>query len=185
MPERLGTLPDAVFWYSLFSAARGIRPFGLKARALMTLLTAENKTPKIEETMPRDHSILIVDDAEDIQSVLKEVLELEGYSVTSAATGGQALELLKKNNSFSLMLLDFRLPDMSGFEFVEKLEKEIQARMPIILLSANTGLRHLSPPPGIIEFVRKPFEIEVLLEALERICNSAATVENAPFPKVS
>ncbi len=138
--------------------------------------------------MKKNHSILIIDDEEGIQSALKEILELEGYSLATASTGQEALEILGCKSDFSLILLDFRLPDMSGFEFVGKMESETSAKTPIILLSAATGLKQMMFPPGIIDAICKPFEIEELLLVIQQFFDglgAPSMPNNHDAPKVS
>ena len=73
--------------------------------------------------MASNKSILIVDDDETILAVLKEILELDGYSVETAATGKEAIEK-SENIFFNLSMLDIKLPDMEGTELIPKLHKE-------------------------------------------------------------
>jgi len=77
-------------------------------------------------------SILIVDDDETILNSLKEILELEGYSVDTAETCKEATEK-SKENYFNLALLDVKLPDMEGTELLYKLYEREPRIMKIIL----------------------------------------------------
>ena len=64
------------------------------------------------------------------------ILELENYSVLLAGTGNEALNLLKSNHHFSLILLDITLPDMEAFEFLEKSDNAgLLAKTPIVRCS--------------------------------------------------
>lgn len=63
--------------------------------------------------------ILVVDDEKDILRALEFILSREGYSVTTAVSGEEAIELLKKEE-FDLVLTDLRMPGMDGMEVLEK-----------------------------------------------------------------
>jgi CheY-like chemotaxis protein len=113
-------------------------------------------------------SILIIDDDEEIQTILRAILESEGYDVVAARSGCEALELLRSRMDVSLVLLDFRLPDMSGLDLASNLEKEARDLAPIVLLSADSGLKALQFPPSVVGVVKKPFELDELLGAVKR-----------------
>src|SRR5674476_991558 len=82
--------------------------------------------------MVNTKSILIVDDDETILAVLKEILELDGYTVETAATGKEAIEK-SENILVNLSLLDIKLPDMEGTELITKLHKADPQMIKIII----------------------------------------------------
>ena len=139
------------------------------------------------DLMARNVSILVVDDEEDIQEVLREILEPEGYAVTAAKSGSEALAALKQDRGFSLVLLDFRLHDISGFDFVAAVGGELLGKVPVVMLSATAGLKQLKLPPGVVGAICKPFDIEELLEAVQRyIRGSSPDIPSLrDFPEVS
>ncbi len=67
-----------------------------------------------------EHSILIVDDEQEFLSLLEELLTEEGYKVTTALNGKVAIEMMKLNPDFSVILSDERMPEMMGNEFLGK-----------------------------------------------------------------
>jgi two-component system, NtrC family, sensor kinase len=89
-----------------------------------------------EETMSDvQHRILIADDHEETRYVLGRILGASGYSCSEAATGSQALELAETMPD--LLILDVRLPDMSGFTVCQKLKNNPRlASIPVLLISA-------------------------------------------------
>jgi len=80
-------------------------------------------------------TILVVDDDEQMQFFLREALERQGYAVVVKGSAEDALDSLKTDN-FDLMLLDVRLPGMSGLAAVEEILK-IDAKIPIIVMTAH------------------------------------------------
>ncbi|HDN94865.1 MAG TPA: response regulator [Nitrospirae bacterium] len=78
--------------------------------------------------------LLIVDDDTNIQRLYKEELEEEGYDVTIATTGTNALELFQKEN-FDIVTLDILMPDIDGISLLRKM-KEQKPDIPIIMSTA-------------------------------------------------
>lgn len=79
--------------------------------------------------------ILIVDDEKLIRDVIKEYSENEGYQITEAENGEEALKKVKKEN-IDLIVLDVMMPKMDGLTFLKALRKE--ANIPVIILSARS-----------------------------------------------
>jgi len=114
--------------------------------------------------MVNTKSILIVDDDETILAVLKEILELEGYAVETAATGKEAIEK-SENNLFNLSLLDIKLPDMEGTELLAKLHEGNPRMIEIIITgfpSFDNAVKSLNL--GADAYIMKPVNSKELLE---------------------
>lgn len=111
-------------------------------------------------------TILVVDDDLDILDLMTFALEGEGYVVTTASSGYEALELLRGGAQCSLILLDLMMPGMNGWRFLEELAKlEGFQGPPICILSAATDAKI---PPGVECFLRKPIDLSQLTAAIER-----------------
>ncbi|MBI1873726.1 MAG: sigma-54-dependent Fis family transcriptional regulator [Acidobacteria bacterium] len=117
-------------------------------------------------------NILVVDDDEQMQFFLREALERQGYAVVVKGSAEDALEALRAD-SFDLMLLDVRLPGMSGLVAVEEILK-VDARIPIIVMTAH-GTRDSAIEAmrrGAYDYFTKPFrldEMEIIIRrALEK-----------------
>ena len=91
--------------------------------------------------------ILVVDDNADIRELLEILLTSEGYDVTLASSGEQALQLL--HPELDLVILDIMMPGMSGIRVCEAIRK--QSNVPVLFLTAN-GLR-----VGADDYLPKPF----------------------------
>jgi CheY-like chemotaxis protein len=116
-------------------------------------------------------SILVVDDDPDVRDAIAGVLSDEGYQVTSAGNGREALEQLHRRSRPSLILLDMVMPDMDGWNFRMELKKEPElAEIPVVILSAHGNVRDAALALGAADYLRKPLRAESLLEIAERYC---------------
>jgi len=111
--------------------------------------------------------VLVVDDDFDIREALTDVLASEGYSVVTAADGGEALEQLRGGVRPAVMLLDLMMPRVSGVEVIDALRKdESLSRIPVVVCSANRG--YGPDDLGVHDVLRKPVSVEELLDAVAR-----------------
>ena len=113
--------------------------------------------------MSNKPSILLVEDEENLHEALKLNLELEGYEITSAFTGSEALQKVQ-NEYFDLIILDVMLPDVDGISITETIRVQ-NNQVPILILSAkNTSSdRVLGLKKGADDYLTKPFNLEELL----------------------
>ena len=124
----------------------------------------KNKT----ETMPAQKSknILVADDDDAIRELVRALLEDEGYEVTEATTGQEALDALKERTC-DLIILDVRMPGMTGLDVLKQL-REQQGELPVILMTAhgspNVAIQASSL--GVYGYVSKPFETEAVLSMI-------------------
>ena len=111
---------------------------------------------------------LVVDDELNMLEIIKDVVELEGYACTVAGTGEEAFESLKKEH-FDLLLLDVRLPDISGMDVFRKMQ-EWKIDVPVIFMSAYTTdeLKEWTFQEGAVAFFDKPVIMNELLDALRK-----------------
>ena len=102
--------------------------------------------------------ILIVDDDPDIQVILSDNLELDGFSCLVASTGREALELLEKSGQIELIILDLSLPDVDGIKVCETIRRF--SEVPIIMLTARDTIadKVLGLERGADDYLVKPFE---------------------------
>jgi two-component system OmpR family response regulator len=119
--------------------------------------------------------ILSVEDDDNLAYVIATTLQLEGYSVTRAKDGGEALRLALEGRRPDLMILDVMLPDFSGFEVCQRL-REAGANIPVIFLTAadSVGDKVRGLTIGADDYLTKPFSVEELAARvralLRRIC---------------
>lgn len=113
--------------------------------------------------MSEKEKILVVEDEEKIARVLELELEFEGYTVTKAMTGYEALEKYR-TEKWDLILLDIMLPEMSGIEILRRIRSD-NPYMPVILLTAKDSVEDkvTGLDLGANDYMTKPFQIEELL----------------------
>lgn len=106
--------------------------------------------------------LLVVDDEEEIRQVLQEYLTAKGYRVSTARDGVQALEVIERDRP-SLVLLDVRLPGMSGVELLQKI-RSLDPEVGVIMLTGNDDveLARRTLKLGAFDYVRKPFDLNDL-----------------------
>jgi len=113
-----------------------------------------------------ERHILVVDDEPVNLKVLKNHLEREGYAVTLAHDGQEALDLIEKENHFQLVLLDVMMPRISGYEVCQKIrEKHLSTELPVIMVTAKNQVNDLVEgfDLGVNDYIVKPFSKDELL----------------------
>ncbi len=109
-------------------------------------------------------TVLVVDDDPDILDALSEILEAEGYGVTRARNGQEALERLSPERP-DLILLDLMMPVMDGWAFARHMRERGPglSELPIIVLSADRNVGARARDIGAVGHLAKPFELSDLL----------------------
>jgi CheY-like chemotaxis protein len=115
--------------------------------------------------------VLVVEDDRDIRESVVEVLQDAGYTVTSAADGREALDVIAAASPRpDLVLLDLMMPVMNGFQFrQEQLKREELAAIPVLVVTADANARIKAESLGVAGFVQKPLKIQPLLDQIERL----------------
>lgn len=103
------------------------------------------------------YKILIVDDEPQIVELLQIYLEMQGYQTAGAYDGAKALELWRQNK-FDMVLTDIMMPQVDGYDLVEKIRNE--SNVPILFLTAKTDLadRVKGLQIGADDYILKPFD---------------------------
>jgi CheY-like chemotaxis protein len=119
----------------------------------------------------RGGRILIVEDAEDLRACLAELLTAEGYNVTCAGSGREALALLDSAEQLpQLLLLDLMMPDMDGLEFRARQRADPRfGPIPIVLMTAAGDVQATAAELGACDCLKKPFkDIPTILQVIDR-----------------
>lgn len=130
-------------------------------------------------------SILLVEDEENLQEALKLNLELEGYEITSAYDGAEALKAVTKEH-FDLIILDVMLPELDGITVCETIRLS-NPDIPILILSAKNSSadRVLGLKKGADDYLTKPFNLEELLLRVDKLIKKSERLSvKVPVPEI-
>ncbi|HSH78857.1 MAG TPA: sigma-54 dependent transcriptional regulator [Herpetosiphonaceae bacterium] len=115
-------------------------------------------------------SILVADDDESIRSVLRDLLEGEGYTVTEVKSGTEVLTTLAKGSNFELLIMDVRMPGIDGLDVLDRLRKNGN-ETPVIMVTAHAtasvGIQAMQR--GAYDYVTKPFDVEEVILLVKRL----------------
>lgn len=128
--------------------------------------------------MAKEKMILIVDDDNELSDSIRVILEKKGFQVYQARDGQQGKQAIY-NRQPDLVILDMMMPRMGGYPVLEHFKDKKEAP-PIIMITANEGSRHKAYAEylGVIDYIRKPFAMERLLESVEKALNEANSPES-------
>ena len=127
--------------------------------------------------------ILIVDDDMELSDGLRAVLERQGHKVIQARDGQHGKQAIYQHHP-DLVILDMMMPRMGGYPVLEHFRGKTDAP-PIIMITANEGSRHKAYAEylGVVDYIRKPFAMERLLEAVNRMLKEKPPEKPAEEPK--
>jgi DNA-binding response OmpR family regulator len=122
--------------------------------------------------MAGEKSILLIEDDREISTTIQGVLQAAGYPVLVAPNGVEGRRIID-NEHPALVITDMMMPKMGGFPVLEYIRSHPTPPR-VIMITANEGGRHKAYAEmlGVDEYLRKPFAMDVLLEAVERIIGS-------------
>ena len=129
-------------------------------RAIPTGVQASPRSHEAIAAHPRGALILLLDDDEAVRDITASMLRELGYVVLEVGSGGAALDLLERNDSVDLALLDFAMPGMNGVEVA----KQIHSRFPSLPILFITGYADKSAlgEIGDARIIKKPFVTDEL-----------------------
>ena len=124
--------------------------------------------------MAGDKSILLIEDDREIASTIQGVLQAAGYQVMVAQNGVEGRRIID-HDAPALIITDMMMPKMGGFPILEHVRSQPSPPR-VIMITANEGGRHKAYAEmlGVDEYLRKPFAMDVLLEAVERTIGRGA-----------
>lgn len=116
------------------------------------------------------HTILLVDDDQELRDLISDLLEEEGYAVVATGDGKEALRYLAGGRAPVLILLDLMMPIVDGWTFLSVIRGDARlSRIPVVVMTASKRDR----PDGAISALKKPFRISDLLDTVLRIARPA------------
>src|SRR4051812_18486264 len=112
--------------------------------------------------------ILIVEDDQEISSLLKQVLEMESYTIFTKENGVEALDFLKKNAPPDLIIIDLIMPMMDGVEFRKnQLKDPLIASIPVLLMTADSNFSAADAELRAVDILKKPLSIDAVLKKIK------------------
>ena len=110
--------------------------------------------------------IFVVDDEVGICDILEVFLKRNGHEVTVSSDALEALEIIKKDGSFDLLILDHRMPKMEGGAVIQNI-REMGNKTPVLLLTGSVGMEVQGL--GADAVLMKPVDLNMLLEKVEEL----------------
>jgi two-component system, OmpR family, alkaline phosphatase synthesis response regulator PhoP len=126
-------------------------------------------------------SVLLVEDEENLHDALKLNLELEGYEITSAYDGNQALQKIEQEY-FDLIIMDVMLPGIDGISVTESIRLQ-NNEVPILILSAKNSSadRVFGLKKGADDYLTKPFNLEELLLRVQKLIEKNKKMQDKDY----
>jgi two-component system, chemotaxis family, chemotaxis protein CheY len=112
---------------------------------------------------------IIVDDSRAIRTILSRIIEPLGFEITTAIHGRDALDKLQAGARPHLMLVDWNMPEMNGYELLQNIRKDpAYAQIKIVMVTTETEIEQVTAAlaAGADEYVMKPFTTEVIFDKL-------------------
>lgn len=120
--------------------------------------------------------VLVVDDEPDVRLVARVVLTSAGHEIIEAGSGEEALEKLATSTAPDVMLLDVRMPGLTGWDVLAKLRENPEHNLPVVVFTADHAAMAEAPVRLDEErelFLAKPFDPEDLISTIQRALASA------------
>jgi len=136
------------------------------------------------------HKILVIDDSRVIRNMVRDMLPKGNFQVLEAKDGIEGLDTIRQERP-NLIMLDFLLPRMSGWEVFQQIQGQTDLQsIPLVLMSGRREevTEKISEPFEYFEFIEKPFEQKQLIEAIKsamakaRLPRRPQPVAAAPTP---
>ena len=113
------------------------------------------------------HTVLVVEDEQELREMMRDGLELNGYAVITASDGLEALGKLADIERLCLVLLDLVMPGMNGWDFFERLRQQSQLASVPVVVHSSVATR---VPEGVARVLQKPVVFERLLSVVREFC---------------
>jgi two-component system, chemotaxis family, chemotaxis protein CheY len=147
-------------------AARARAGGANKIDQVRAVFSPKSFTPPVISTM----RALVIDDSRALRRILCDMLRQLGFDVVDAGNGLEGLQRLTENGTPDVVLLDWNMPEMNGYEFLCAVRKKNEYdKMPIMMVTTETEAEQITTAlaAGANEYVMKPFSKEVMSEKLQ------------------
>jgi chemosensory pili system protein ChpA (sensor histidine kinase/response regulator) len=136
------------------------------------------KTPALAPAVSQIPLILVVDDSITVRRVTQRLLQREGYRVSMAADGLQALERLQEERP-AVVLSDIEMPRMDGFDLARNIRADVRLNnLPIIMITSRIAEKHREHAKelGVDHYLGKPFSEEELMSLVRHYCAAETAI---------
>lgn len=130
--------------------------------------------------------ILVVDDSSTILKVVSAILTRHGYEAAVARDGSIGIDMIKRGDQFDLVLLDFVMPRMNGYQFCRELRSMPEHKsLPVVLMSAKGDkIRgQFVKQTGAVDAITKPFDARALVAVIQGALSKSAEGRARPVPE--
>lgn len=121
--------------------------------------------------------VLVVDDESRMRKLVRDFLEREGFAVSEAGDGAEAMDIFYEDKNIDLIILDVMMPKMDGWQVCREIRQT--SRIPIIMLTARSEERDELQgfELGVDEYISKPFSPKILVARVAAILRRANVVD--------
>ena len=115
---------------------------------------------------------IVVDDSKAIRSILAKYLQELGFEVAEAGDGNQALEHLKNGGEVAVAMVDWNMPNMDGYDFIQAVRaNQAYDNTRLVMVTTETEMSQVTKAleAGADEYVMKPFTKEMIIEKLDML----------------
>jgi len=140
-------------------------------------MSVKNKSEKPNVVALPSPTILIVEDDEVTSYMLEFLLQREGYTVTKANDGKEALKLIENSKPFDIVLLDIMIPYINGFELVSHIRSQpAWEKTPVLMLSGKSQEKDIikALDSGATDYIVKPFQPGEVLARIRKATSASS-----------
>ena len=123
--------------------------------------------------MTNSTTIMVIDDDADIRELMKMFLEADGYDVSLAKDGLDAIEQLQAGARPALILLDLMLPRMDGEQFLKRMRAGRFGKIPVVVISGHNAAQQKAVEIQAVSCLEKPVELDELLKTVRQFASAA------------
>ena len=115
----------------------------------------------------KDKHILVVDDEPDTRWIFRDILQSEGYKVSTANSGEEAIDIVEKED-IDLIIMDVMLPGIDGLETYRWIKK-MGANLPVIMITGHASMSKAMEAIklGVVDYITKPLKNEYIIKLIE------------------
>jgi len=124
-------------------------------------------------------NILLVDDEPVFRKMAKAFFEKNGYNISLASNGLDAIEKIKKTD-FDLIITDYRMPGLNGLNLINWI-REFKSDLPVFFMTSyvNREMQHFAMEAGAKAFLLKPIDFANLVKKIEKELNQTSKIQNS------